>query len=120
MSKSDKGRRAEWELRDILEKRGYYVIRSAASHRIDLLAVGTGGSVVAIEVKSTGSTALSLTHTYEKEQYAGHLELTRRGVSVLYAVRWAAGSWSIYPVPLKAMLLKPSNGSEIDAILPAL
>jgi len=118
MGRSDKGRRAEWELRDILEKRGYYVIRSAASHLIDLLAVGTYGSVTAIEVKSTSGTALSLTHAYEKEQYAGHLALVSRGIPVCYAVRWKDATWDYFPTPLPRMLLKRGEGEP--SLLPAL
>jgi len=118
MSKSDKGRRAEWELRDILEKRGYYVIRSAASHLIDLIAVGNGGTVTAVEVKSTSGTVLSLTHSYEKEQYAGHLSLHERGIPVIYACRWGSCRWDYYSVPLARMLLKEGQGDP--SLLPAL
>jgi len=118
MSKSDKGRRAEWELRDILEKRGYYVIRSAASHLVDLIAIGTDGCVSAIEVKSTHGMALSLTHQYEKEQYAGHLALVSRGIPVCYAVRWKDATWDYFPIPLPRMLLKEGGGDS--RLLPAL
>ena len=41
----------EWELRDMLEKRGCYVIRSAASRNIDLIAVEPNGACVGYEVK---------------------------------------------------------------------
>lgn len=116
--RNDKGRRAEWELRKILEDRGYYVVRSAASKLVDLIIVGTGGDVTAVEVKSTSGSALSLTHVYEKEQYAGHLALSDRGVPVIYAVRWGACRWDYFPVPLKSMLLKEGGGNP--SLLPAL
>lgn len=116
--RNDKGRRAEWELRKILEDRGYYVIRSAASHLIDLMAVGKGGTVLAIEVKSTSNAALSLTHSYEKEQYAGHLALLARGVPVMYCVRWGPGRWDYFSCPLSSMNLKEGAGDP--TLLPAL
>lgn len=84
---SDKGRRAEWELRDILESRGAYVIRSAASKNIDLIAVEPNGAVVAYEVKSTSAARLSLSNSYAREQLLGHMKLAER-ISVYYAVRF--------------------------------
>jgi len=84
---SDKGRRAEWELRDILEARGCYVIRSAASKNIDLIAVEPNGACVGYEVKSTSENRLSLSNSYAREQLHGHMRLAER-ISVYYAVRF--------------------------------
>jgi Holliday junction resolvase len=84
---SHKGRRAEWELRDILEARGQYVIRSAASRNIDLVAIEPNGAVCGYEVKSTSNHRLSLNTSYGRAQYAEHMRLSEK-ISVYYAVRF--------------------------------
>jgi Holliday junction resolvase len=97
---SHKGRRAEWELRDILEGKGCYVIRSAASRNVDLIAVEPNGVCVAYEVKSTSYPRLSLNTQYGREQFAGHLALARR-IPVYYAVRFTieqSPMWRLFKV----------------------
>jgi Holliday junction resolvase len=84
---SHKGRRAEWELRDRLEARGCYVIRSAASRNVDLIAVEPNGATVAYEVKSTSSARLSMNTRYGREQLKDHIRLCAR-IPVYYAVRF--------------------------------
>ena len=95
-----KGRRAEWELRDRLEERGCYVVRSAASRNIDLLAIEPNGACVGYEVKSTSSHRLSLNTVYGREQFTDHCRLARR-IPVYYAVRFTVGCspvWKIFKV----------------------
>jgi Holliday junction resolvase len=92
---SHKGRRAEWELRDRLEGRGCYVIRSAASRNIDLLAVEPNGAVVGYEVKSTAGHRLSLNTSYGRTQFQEHLRLAKR-IPVYYAVRFTVGTTPVW------------------------
>lgn len=97
---SDKGRRAEWELRDMLEKRGCYVVRSAASRNIDLLAIEPNGACVGYEVKSTSSHRLSLNTAYAREQLDGHMRLAER-IPVYYAIRFTVERtpvWKLFKV----------------------
>lgn len=51
-SKYRKGAKFEWELKRMLEKEGFAVIRSAGSHGVDLIA-GKKGDIYAFECKST-------------------------------------------------------------------
>lgn len=97
---SDKGRRAEWELRDMLIARGCYVIRSAASRQIDLLAIEPNGAVVGYEVKSTSSHRLSLNTAYSREQLSAHMALAER-IPIYYAVRFTVDRkpvWKLFKV----------------------
>ncbi|WP_456423463.1 Holliday junction resolvase Hjc [Thermococcus sp.] len=54
-----RGANAERELIRLLEKAGFAVLRSAGSHRVDLVA-GNGRDYLCIEVKSTRSARLYL------------------------------------------------------------
>ena len=97
---SHKGRRAEWELRDRLEARGCYVIRSAASRNIDLVAVEPNGACVGYEAKSTSSHRLSLNTAYGRAQLDEHIRLSRR-IPVYYAVRFTVDQspvWKLFRV----------------------
>jgi Holliday junction resolvase len=97
---SHKGRRAEWELRDILEGKGCYVIRSAASRNIDLIAIEPNGACVGYEVKSTSNARLSLNTSYGRTQLQEHIRLSRR-IAVYYAVRFTvdgAPEWRLFRV----------------------
>jgi Holliday junction resolvase len=97
---SHKGRRAEWELRDRLEARGCYVLRSAASRNIDLIAVEPNGATIGYEVKSTSSSRLSLNTRYSRDQFEGHLQLSKR-IPVYYAVRFTIDThpvWKLFKV----------------------
>ncbi|MBW9220129.1 hypothetical protein KKP89_01715 [Methanothermococcus sp. SCGC AD-155-N22] len=51
-SKYRKGTKFEWELKRILEREGFAVVRSAGSHGVDLIA-GRKGEIYAFECKST-------------------------------------------------------------------
>jgi Holliday junction resolvase len=83
-----------------LEARGCYVVRSAASRNIDLIAIEPNGATVGYEVKSTSSHRLSLNTTYGREQYKEHMRLSAR-IPVYYAVRFTvSGSpvWKCFKV----------------------
>ena len=99
--RNSKGQAAEWELRKILEQRGEYVIRSAASHKVDLIAVPMGKPVYAIEVKSTSKPVWYVKQNAETMvQLTEHLLLSER-MPVWYYVRFAydhAVSWRKWEV----------------------
>ena len=52
-----KGYKFEWEVRRFLERKGYYVIRSAGSKKPDIIA-GKGREVLVIECKYTSKNKL--------------------------------------------------------------
>jgi len=113
---SDKGRRAEWELRDILEARGCYVVRSAASRNIDLIAIEPNGATVGYEVKSTSSPRLSLNNSYARSQLSEHFALSRK-IAVYYAVRFTVERsplWRLFAVREgMPLVLKPFDEDAI-------
>lgn len=117
---SDKGRRAEWELRDMLLARGCYVIRSAASKHIDLLSIEPNGAVVGYEVKSTASHRLSLNTPYSREQLSEHMRLSER-IPVYYAIRFTVDRkpvWKLFKVHAEGFDMR-LNAFREDAIPPA-
>ena len=99
--RNSKGQAAEWELRKILEARGEYVIRSAASHKVDLVSVPYRGGPYAIEVKSTAKPRWYVRQNAETiAQLIEHFLLSDR-MPVWYYVRFAHGhavSWRKWPV----------------------
>ena len=99
--RNSKGQQAEWELRKILEQRGEYVIRSAASHKVDLISVPFSGGPYAIEVKSTSKPSFYVRQNAETiAQLTEHLLLSER-MPVWYYVRFAydhAVSWRKWQV----------------------
>jgi len=52
-----KGRMFEWELKEMLEREGFAVVRSAGSHEVDLIA-GRRGKIYTFECKSTSKESL--------------------------------------------------------------
>jgi len=56
-SKYRKGAKFEWELKGMLEREGFAVVRSAGSHGVDLIA-GRRGEIYAFECKSTSKESL--------------------------------------------------------------
>ena len=52
-----KGIKFEWELKGMLEREGFAVVRSAGSHGVDLIA-GRRGEIYAFECKSTSKESL--------------------------------------------------------------
>lgn len=87
-----RGASAERELAKILESRGFAVLRSAGSHKIDLVA-GNGKEYLCIEVKSTRSRKLYLPiEDVEKlVEFAG-----RFGGRPVLAVKFVNVGWRFY------------------------
>jgi len=109
------GRSAEWELRDILEAKNVYVLRSAASRGIDLIGILPGvNNVRAYEVKATGEDVFYCRQNKAvKEQYDGHIELSKR-IPVSYAVRFGK-EWREFPLDGGGldMILRKNEGMPI-------
>lgn len=86
--RNQKGADAERELRRILEARGEYVIRSAASHKVDLISIPPSGGAYAIEVKSTAKDRWYVHQNAETfAQLTEHLLVADR-IPVWYCVRF--------------------------------
>ena len=103
----------------MLEARGCYVVRSAASRNIDLIAIEPNGAVVGYEVKSTSSHRLSLNTAYAREQLSGHMALAER-IPIYYAVRFTVDRspvWKLFKVHPERFELILSPYRE-DAIPP--
>jgi len=115
--RNSKGQAAEWELRKILTERGEYVIRSAASHKVDLISVPAVGGPYAIEVKSTSKDRFYLRQNAETfMQLTEHLLLADR-MPVWYYVRFSTDNriywrkWAVKdPFP---MILRWDEGTPI-------
>jgi len=88
--RNQKGADAERELRRILEARGEYVIRSAASHKVDLISIPPSGGAYAIEVKSTAKDRWYVHQNAETfAQLTEHLLVAER-IPVWYFIRFKA------------------------------
>ncbi|BAD85364.1 archaeal type Holliday junction resolvase [Thermococcus kodakarensis KOD1] len=87
-----RGASAERELVKLLESKGFAVLRSAGSHKIDLVA-GNGKEYLCIEVKSTRSRKLYLPiEDVEKlVEFAG-----RFGGRPVLAVKFVNVGWRFY------------------------
>jgi len=115
--RNSKGQAAEWELRKILTERGEYVIRSAASHKVDLISVPAVGGPYAIECKSTSRDRFYLRQNVDTYiQLTEHLLLAER-MPVWYYVRFKADNsvvwekWAVKdPFP---MILRMYEGTPI-------
>jgi len=115
--RNSKGQAAEWELRKILTERGEYVIRSAASHKVDLISVPVSGGPYAIEVKSTSKDRFYLRQNADTFlQLTEHLLLSDR-MPVWYFVRFHADNriqwekWRVQdPFP---MILRMNEGETV-------
>lgn len=69
-----RGRRAEYEAKKLLEKRGYQVIRAAGSHGpFDLVAIRVGDPVLGLQIKATSSktVARSLLRGFHEQAWGG-------------------------------------------------
>lgn len=112
---NEKGRRAEWELRDVLRMKGYVVMRGAGSHTIDLLAIAESGRVMALEVKCTSKSVLSLSGAYLREQLANMLALSRR-IPSYYTVKFPTG-WEWFEVrDGMGTVLRPYEGMTLEQV----
>ncbi len=94
-----RGASAERELIKMLEKAGFAVVRSAGSHRVDLVA-GNGRDYLCIEVKSTRSERLYL----PKEDVERLVSFAERfGGRPILAVKFVNIGWRFYlPMNLKS------------------
>ncbi len=87
-----RGASAERELIKMLEKAGFAVVRSAGSHRVDLVA-GNGRDYLCIEVKSTRSERLYL----PKEDVERLVSFAERfGGRPILAVKFVNIGWRFY------------------------
>jgi len=94
-----RGASAERELARMLEKHGYAVLRSAGSHRVDLVA-GNGMDYLCIEVKSTRSSRLYVP-VEDVERLVSFAE--RFGGRPLVAVKFINVGWRFFePSKLKS------------------
>lgn len=138
MSKSV-GSKYERELKNILEERGWLVIRSAGSLGTgDLIAIGPKLHILIVESKKTNpkrATKAGLTRYYisgdrKKEQFDGMMdtfewfeEKEKRGKwTVCFALRRTFGRrkdrWSIHNLPLEAYKpIKEEEGVTLDDYL---
>lgn len=111
--RNEKGVRAEWELRKILQEHGCIVVRGAGSHCVDLMALWPT-CVWAVEVKSTAKESLNVgSGAYLRDQLGSMIILSQR-VSSYYAVRFATG-WRWYEVrsPFNPVL-RPEEGMTLE------
>ncbi|WP_297535884.1 Holliday junction resolvase Hjc [Thermococcus sp.] len=87
-----RGASAERELARMLERHGYAVLRSAGSHRVDLVA-GNGREYLCIEVKSTRGSRLYL----PKEDVERLLSFANRfGGKPVIAVKFVNVGWRFF------------------------
>jgi Holliday junction resolvase len=87
-----RGASAERELAKLLESRGFAVLRSAGSHRIDLVA-GNGVEYLCIEVKSTRSPRIYL----PRGDVERLVQFSRRfGGKAVVAVKFLNVGWRFY------------------------
>lgn len=111
--RNEKGVRAEWELRKILEGNGSYVIRGAGSHVLDLMAVWPT-SVWAIEVKSTAKDRINVGSGIYLRQQLGQMFAFSERIPSYYAVRFTHG-WRWYSVmPGMNTTLKEEEGMTLE------
>jgi len=118
--RNSKGQAAEWELRRILEARGEYVIRSAASHKVDLISIPPSGGAYAIEVKSTAKDRWYVHQNAETfAQLTEHLLVAER-IPVWYYIRFSTDHrirWEKWeckdPFP---MILRMYEGTPINEV----
>ena len=96
----------ERELKALLEARGFYVVRAAGSHGLDLVATrptrAHGAETYIVEEKSTRKSTFYVGGAEARGQWAEATSLARAGHQVLYAVRFKSGHrsdrWQFFPV----------------------
>jgi len=119
MSTKSYGQRAETVLRDELQRRGYLVIRSAASKALDLVCVRPNGVPVGLECKRTHhARVLYISKSAmmrEQREYLCAVE-RRFNLQVFYAVWWDHGEFEFfYP---DEMILKAGHGVSLSFAFP--
>ena len=118
MSASSRGRDAEWELRDHLEKQGWVVIRSAASRIVDLIALKEGRELF-IEVKSTSEPSFKMSRSKNNmEQLRDLLEYSRLiDAKPFYAIRFRTG-WVIDDAHFVPSIIRQEDGKGLESWIP--
>jgi len=99
MSTKSYGQRAETVLRDELQRRGYLVIRSAASKSLDLICVRPNGVPVGIECKRTHHARIlyiSKSKTMQEQREWMCAVERRYDLQVFYAVLWGNNEFEFF------------------------
>jgi len=94
----------ERELRDILRKDGWIVIRSAGSFAFDITALKPNEHQL-IEVKSTKADNANINHDQRaRDQFDVLNEYAKQGFNCYYYIRWKRRKpkWSKYKLPIKS------------------
>jgi Holliday junction resolvase len=98
-----KGSVYEYELKQLFEDAGWFVVRSAGSHGADLVALGLDDHMI-VEVKSCKSDKYYTCK--DRAQFDFLNALAKRGFNVYYFIRWKYnmggghfGSWSRFKLP---------------------
>ena len=104
----------ERELRNILTKAGWLVIRSAGSHKWDLTALKPNEHMI-IEVKATRSNKYYTTK--DKEQHNQLTKYNNQGFNVYYYIRWKGDKkwerWQ-FPFDVKYPIFIKNEGEDYD------
>lgn len=114
MMKSDS--QYERELRKLLEKQGWLVIRSAGSLAFDLIAIKPQETRV-IEVKADRGDRYYTTNN--KDQYDSLNKLARNGYNCHYYVRWKGrrkgNQWESWELPLQSYpIFREGEGKPLN------
>jgi len=119
MSTKSYGQRAETVLRDELQRRGYLVIRSAASKALDLVCVRPNGTPVGLECKRTHyGRALYISKCKSMKEQREYLCAVERryDMQVFYAVWWGNNEFEFfYP---DETVLKAGHGVSLSFAFP--
>jgi len=98
-----KGTNYERELKQLLRKEGWIVIRSAGSFAYDIVALKPDKHII-IEVKSTKKDKFNISYSKrDREQFDVLNELAKQGFNTMYYIRWKGRKpkWSKYQLPLE-------------------
>jgi len=120
MSTKSYGQRAETVLRDELQRRGYLVIRSAASKALDLVCVRPDGVPVGLECKRTHyGRVLYISKSKDMQEQRAYLCAVERryNMQVFYAVWWGNSEFEFfYP---DETILKAGHGISLSFAFPS-
>jgi Holliday junction resolvase len=108
----------ERELRDILKKHGWLVIRSAGSFAYDLISLKVEEHRI-IEVKADRGNQYYTTNN--KEQFDELNELAKKGFNCYYYIRWKGKpkekQWECWKLPLKSYpIFRIGEGTHVEKL----
>ena len=116
--------RYERELKKLLEQHGFFVIRSAGSLSLDLIAIKNGKTLL-IEQKTVHSDVFYTVR--KKEQFDLNRDLYHeKGLNVIYAVKFVGkaksleDSWRFFKIDYNAPgypILRYENGKKIEEVI---